>query len=218
MEFTKILQTSKKTSWVNTCQFIILHHTAWWTFDSNCTLLSTWSAQASCHYIVWYNWEVGKIWNDTDILWHAGQSNWWTLEDMNNYSIWIEVVWPDQNWWFSQTQMNKVNELVVFLAREHNIPKQNILRHKDIAPGRKTDIADTFWNTNFSSYSEYINNLFNNLVNMSKYTNILNNAIANWYVPLFDTHEWNQPLTEKETKELIDIAFSRFLDRVNAKK
>jgi len=75
--------------------------------------------------------------------------------------------------------MNKVNELVVFLAREHNIPKQNILRHKDIAPGRKTDIADTFWNTNFSSYSEYINNLFNNLVNMSKYTNILNNAIAN---------------------------------------
>jgi hypothetical protein len=28
--------------------------------------------------------------------------------------------------------------------------------------------------------------------------------------PLFEKHEWNQPLTEQETRELIEIAFARF--------
>jgi folate-dependent tRNA-U54 methylase TrmFO/GidA len=34
------------------------------------------------------------------------------------------------------------------------------LRHKDIAPGRKVDIADSFWNDKFESYEAYINSLF----------------------------------------------------------
>ena len=52
---------------------------------------------------------------------------------------------------------------------------------------------------------------------MSKYTDLLNKAIALWYVPLFDTREWDKPLTEKETKELIELAFARFTTRVNGK-
>jgi N-acetyl-anhydromuramyl-L-alanine amidase AmpD len=35
------------------------------------------------------------------------------------------------------------------------IPAQNVLRHKDIAPSRKWDIADTFWNGKFKTWTEF---------------------------------------------------------------
>jgi N-acetyl-anhydromuramyl-L-alanine amidase AmpD len=171
----------------------------------------------SCHYVVWPNWEVWKIWNDSYIMWHAWNSSWWSYSDMNNYSLWIEVVWPNTNWWFSDAQYNRVCELVIYLAELHKIPKQNILRHKDIAPGRKVDIADSFWSNKFTSFGNYINFLFDKTKIMSKYTDLLNKAIASWYVPLFDTRDWDKPLTEKETKELIELAFARFINRINWK-
>ena len=52
----------------------------------------------------------------------------------------------------------------------------------------------------------------------SKYSDILTQElkVAN-FTPLFEKHEGNNPLTEKETKELIDIAFARY-DRRKAEK
>ena len=35
------------------------------------------------------------------------------------------------------------------------IPKENVLRHKDIAPNRKNDIADIFWNNKYASWKDY---------------------------------------------------------------
>lgn len=46
------------------------------------------------------------------------------------------------------------------LCAVHDISKECVIRHKDIAPGRKTDIADTFWNNDFKTYSDWINSLF----------------------------------------------------------
>jgi N-acetyl-anhydromuramyl-L-alanine amidase AmpD len=40
-----------------------------------------------------------------------------------------------------------------------NIPKENVLRHKDIRPKRKTDIADIFWNNKYKSWKDYQNSL-----------------------------------------------------------
>lgn len=37
----------------------------------------------------------------------------------------------------------------------YNIPKENVIRHKDIAPGRKPDVADTFWGTGYRTYKDY---------------------------------------------------------------
>ena len=35
------------------------------------------------------------------------------------------------------------------------IPMTNVLRHKDIAPKRKVDIADTFWNDKYLTYAQW---------------------------------------------------------------
>lgn len=40
-----------------------------------------------------------------------------------------------------------------------NIPFTNVLRHKDIAPKRKIDIADTFWKNEYISWGQYIGSL-----------------------------------------------------------
>jgi len=55
------------------------------------------------------------------------------------------------------------------------------VRHIDVSPGRKWDIADTFWNVYWKSWNEYKNNLFSKNTNMatkkSKYTDIKNNVL-----------------------------------------
>lgn len=154
-----IKSTKNKTLWINTKQYIIIHHT-WtkeWTIKWVVNTLTTWAV--SCHYIVDINSDIYKIWEDNDILWHAWVSSWGKLKNMNNYSIGIEVLWPSSDWWFPFIQRSKVKELIQELMKLYNIPKENILRHKDISPWRKIDIADTFWNNKYKSWKDYQNSL-----------------------------------------------------------
>ena len=63
---------------------------------------------------------------------------------MNQYSIWIEIIWPLADGGFTDKQRETVAKLTLELCTIHKIPKENVLRHKDIAPGRKVDVADSF--------------------------------------------------------------------------
>ena len=152
------LKTNNTSPWKNTRQYIIVHHT-WtkhWTIKWVLNTLTKWAV--SCHYVVDINWDKYKIWNTTDILWHAWISEWKWLKDLNRYSIWIEVVW-----WageeFPYEQRVAVKELIQHLMATLNIPKENVLRHKDIRPKRKTDIADIFWNNKYKSWKNYQDSL-----------------------------------------------------------
>jgi len=160
--FTKTLQTDNITKWVNTDQFIILHHTATqpWTIKWVLNTLTKWNV--SCHFVVDVNGDIYKIWDPKDILWHCWNSEWGSYKMMNNYSMWIEVVWPDlnvNNRKFSEIQFEKTTELVKYLMKEFHIWMYNILRHKDIThylsaskvlsnpwiSSRKIDILDCFF-------------------------------------------------------------------------
>lgn len=78
---------------------------------------------------------------------------------MNRYSIWIEIIGPLPNIWFTQEQRFIVKRLVEHLMKVFNIPKNRVIRHKDIAPGRKTDVADALWADRYMSFDEYRNKL-----------------------------------------------------------
>jgi len=178
MEFKQILTTKNKTAGTNTCQFVILHHTATAEGTIKGVLNTLTVGAVSCHYVVDTNGDVYKIGNDKDILWHAGESAWGNLKNMNAYSIWIEVIWPLKNGWFTDDQRKSVEILIKELSQKYGIPKENVLRHKDVAPGRKTDIADSFWNIYWESWDAFKNNLFTNkpIMTKSKYTEIMQNA------------------------------------------
>lgn len=220
MQYKKVLETKSKSTGKNTCEFVILHHTGTkeGTISWNVNYLTT-SGKASVHYIVDTNGDIYKIWNDTDILWHAGTSEWKWKTNLNKYSIWIEIIGPLSDGGFTDAQRSSVSDLVKDLASKYEIPKENILRHKDIAPGRKLDVADTFWNWKFWSYDQFIKSLFIKKENMaSKYTEIMENVIKETgFTPIFRSHDWDQALTEQETKELIEIAFARFFERLSWK-
>ncbi len=48
----------------------------------------------------------------------------------------------------------------------------------------------------------------------SRYSDVMNQILKELnFAPLFESHIWNLPLTEQETKELIEIAFARFSKR-----
>lgn len=146
----------------NTCEYIILHHTGTWegTLQGNVkTLLWETDRQVSCHFLVDTNWDAYKLGNPDMILWHAGESEWQGKKWLNSYSMWIEVIWPLANWGFTEEQKKTVFWLVQHLMNVCNIPKEKVIRHKDIAPWRKTDIADTFWNTKYKTYAEWQNTL-----------------------------------------------------------
>lgn len=218
MNYKATLQTKNKTAGVNTCQFIVLHHTATGEDTIKGVLKTLTTGAVSCHYVVDTNGDVYKIGEDKDILWHAGASAWGNLTDLNRFSIGIETIWPLSDGGFTDAQRDSVGKLVIELSKKYWIWKGNILRHKDIAPARKTDIADTFWNKQFKSFDEYKAALFSNaskpMIAKSKYADIRDKVLADTkFNPIFDKHEGDTPLTEAEVKDLIEIAFARFAQR-----
>jgi len=139
-----ILETKKK-NWKNTCKYIMLHHTAMWS-DRNwlqaANLLSTGEKEVSCHYVVWKDWTVWKIGEDTDRLWHAWSWNYDWITDMNSNAIWIEV---DSNWIdFTKEQFNITLKLVKDLILKYKISDKNVIKHADYT-ARKWDIWDNFF-------------------------------------------------------------------------
>lgn len=79
MNFIKSLPTPRQHhKGKNSCQFIVLHHTATGAgaFDALLNNLNRPTYQASFHYLVREDGVIAKIGNDTDILWHAGVSEW----------------------------------------------------------------------------------------------------------------------------------------------
>lgn len=158
MNYTQTFPTpAEHTPGKNTCKYIVLHHTGTkeGTIKGVLDGLNKRVDYASCHYCVDVNGDVYKMGNDTDILWHAGVSSWKGLSDLNNHSIGIETIGPMSNGGFTDKQRKAIAELILHLCSTHNLKAEHVLRHKDIAPTRKVDIADTFWNGVASSWEDW---------------------------------------------------------------
>ena len=157
---------AEHTPWKNTCEYIIIHHT--WTWEWTIKWVLDWLYKrddyASCHFVIDTNGDAYKIWNPTDILWHAWESSWWKRKDMNKYSLWIEVIWPLSDGWFTSYQKVAVKKLIQHLMSAFKIPKENVLRHKDIAPKRKWDISDTFFSPWYTGYEQFRDKLVPKLI------------------------------------------------------
>lgn len=92
MKIKQKLFTSNKSLGVNSCEYIILHHTATAEESIQGVLKTLTVGKVSCHYVVDTNGDIYKIGQDRDILWHAGVSAWQGRRNINNYSIGIEVI------------------------------------------------------------------------------------------------------------------------------
>lgn len=236
MQIKQHLTTASKTAGTNTCELVIVHHTATKENTIKGVLAHlTNSGKASCQYVVDTNGDLYKIGEDKDILWHAGESAWKGKTNLNRYSIGIEIIGPLSDGGFTDAQRATVATLIKELCQKYSIPKENVLRHADLthawsskgilwdgkSASRKVDVAQSFW-SKFSSWDEYRSSLFHTnqpTMEKSKYTEIMQGVLKETgFAPVFSSHDGDKPLTEQETKELIEIAMARLFQRMTKKQ
>lgn len=146
--FKQTFPTPKeRTAGKNTCQYVIVHHTGTkeWTIKGVLDGLYRRDDYASCHFVVDTNWDAYKIGSPADILWHAWESEWWKLKNMNQYSVGIEVIGPLSDGWFTKAQKETVKKLIEHLMAVFKIPKENVLKHADITWARSKDMKLWDW-------------------------------------------------------------------------
>lgn len=118
-------------------KFIILHYTEM-LFEDAIAKLCDKEAKVSAHYLIKKTGEIYNLVADEYTAWHAGVSYWNGITKLNDHSIGIEI---DNmgNEPFTKEQMDSCITLCHSLMRQHNISRENVLGHSDIAPDRKLD-------------------------------------------------------------------------------
>ncbi len=156
----------------NTCEFIIIHHTGnlWLQGNLNFLLGRVYSANpVSAHVLLDTNGDAYKLASSEQVTWHAWPSTWWHIVGLNYHGIGIEVLWPDENNWFTWDQKKELRTLVGHYMAVYKIPPERVLRHSDlthklssrsilwdgISPSRKIDIAPNIWQWKYKSFDEW---------------------------------------------------------------
>ena len=136
-------------------QFLILHYTGMENAESAEQLLCSPEAKVSAHYVVEEDGKVVQLVQEAFRAWHAGESFWRGITDVNSNSIGIEIVnggpllnFPD----YPEKQIISVIKLCQSIIERYSIEPRNVLAHSDIAPHRKTDPGEKFpWETLFKA-------------------------------------------------------------------
>jgi N-acetylmuramoyl-L-alanine amidase len=122
---------------------VILHHT---TNDDAETALRTLThplKEVSAHYLIGRDGKIYYLVDEAKRAWHAGDSFWGGIRDLNSVSIGIEL---DNNGReaFPEIQIEALIALLDDVVTRWKIPRSNILGHGDVAPGRKVDPSALF--------------------------------------------------------------------------
>ena len=127
-------------------QFIVLHYTETENLEKAIDLLTSKKRKVSCHFVVDTDGQIYNLVSESKRAWHAGESSWKGLQDMNSRSIGIEIVNPGEKKLksYPKAQINQLINLIHFLEEKFKIPFYNILGHSDIAPHRKIDPGKHF--------------------------------------------------------------------------
>ncbi|WBH16084.1 N-acetylmuramoyl-L-alanine amidase [Sphingomonas radiodurans] len=126
---------------------IVLHYTGMADGESAIARLRDPEAKVSAHYVVAEDGTTLRLVPDEKRAWHAGQSHWRDIDDVNSASIGIEIVNPGHDLGyrpFPDEQIDAVIRLVHSLKDRYEITRGNIVGHSDIAPARKRDPGELF--------------------------------------------------------------------------
>ena len=136
-------------------KLIIIHYTALQNTEEAIFYLCNKNKKVSSHYLVSQNGKIYNLVKDKFRAWHAGQSFWQNITDVNSISIGIELDYSPygKNKKFSPKMINALKLLVNKIQKKYKISKKNILAHSDVSPFRKIDPGKNFPWKSFSSNS-----------------------------------------------------------------
>jgi len=126
---------------------LILHYTGMVSAEAALQRLCDPASQVSAHYVILEEGGVVQLVPEFRRAWHAGQSSWANDRDLNSASIGIEIVHPGHESGqlsYPPAQIQSVIALCKDIVARHQIPRQRVLAHSDIAPDRKIDPGEFF--------------------------------------------------------------------------
>lgn len=126
--------------------FIIIHYTSLKSISESIEHLCSKKNKVSSHYLISKSGQIYNLVSEKKRAWHAGQSFWNSIVDINSYSIGIELDYSpfDKNNKFNKNLINSLIELLNYLIKKYKIRLENVLGHSDIAPYRKVDPGKNF--------------------------------------------------------------------------
>lgn len=99
------------------------------------------SLEVSAHFLIRRDGEVIQFVDTDKRAWHAGTSKWQGRENVNDFSIGVELEGTDDRP-FEDAQYLALNRLLTQLRQRYG--KLALTGHSDVAPGRKTDPGPHF--------------------------------------------------------------------------
>jgi N-acetylmuramoyl-L-alanine amidase len=97
--------------------------------------------RVSAHYLIDVDGDTIHLVHESDEAWHAGVSTWKGVDNVNDFSVGIELVNPNDGTPFPPAQLAAAVGLCKCLVRDYGVALEDIVGHLHIAPGRKTDPA-----------------------------------------------------------------------------
>jgi len=126
---------------------LVLHYTGMPDAQSAIAWMANPDSKVSAHYVVLEDGNVVRMVDEAKRAWHAGQSFWRGISDVNSASIGIEIVNPGHEWGyraFPDKQIDVLVPLIHDIMQRHRITRGNVVGHSDIAPARKQDPGELF--------------------------------------------------------------------------
>ena len=123
--------------------YVVLHATSNDTAERALATLTDPAKKVSAHYLIGRDGSIHQLVAERNRAWHAGESYWGGLTDLNSASIGIEL---DNNGDepFPDMQITVLLELLADIKQRYRIPPANFAGHGDIAPRRKVDPGALF--------------------------------------------------------------------------
>jgi len=128
-------------------KYVIIHYTGTKSVSEALNIFKNKTSQVSCHWLITKKGKLYKIVDEKYVAWHAGVSFWKNEKMLNESSIGIELdnVGHGKGYTLFPDEQIKVLELLLGrIINRHNVKKENILAHSDIAPNRKLDPGELF--------------------------------------------------------------------------
>ncbi len=121
---------------------VVLHYTGMETVQAARGRLCDPAAQVSAHLLIGPDGRVEQLVDIRDRAWHAGQSRWGSVVDVNSWSIGIELAnagplaeLPP----YPEAQMTALEAVLAEICGDWGIAPERVVGHSCIAPGRKID-------------------------------------------------------------------------------
>ena len=123
--------------------FVVIHHTGVSGVEGALRTLTDPATGVSSHYLISRDGRILQLVDERARAWHAGESYWAGVDDINSVSIGIEL----DNDGIEPYPEPLIAALVALLAdirTRYDIPASNFVGHGDVAPGRKVDPSALF--------------------------------------------------------------------------